>query len=486
MRRIFVALLLAGVLSGCEAVNSQTDPSAGAQDRLGDDVKSSLLALLQRRDPAITDLSTAAACDASQLLRENIRQTPLFVTTSSGVCLPADLEGADAQNYFSDVFCTSPVAYRPPSFPRFCQEMLTGTPNAVLGNAATWDRDRLQVNDPLPDQPSQRWTLALGADFRLGIESIGANTLPFMKRIRYKSVVSERGICELEMRVYKRAIPDTNLMPLLALHGGSWAFRDGAFLGLESQISHFTQQGFIVFAPFYRLAGELDGNRECNGVTWPAITQDVSDALTWVQQHGPALGATAGPVRIMGQSAGGFLAAWLALHRPGDVSRGLLLYPPTDALDFARNARPGGAYENYQASLDTLERFLGIPDLTVIDVDNPPLAVTENALVRRASPGATPFFILHGNADTVVPSQQSVLLCNAYGGGAENDGGDPAAGTFTRAYLCGTGELHLFAQGEHALDLLCLPGVVCPAGSPISAEFVAVALQRARLWLALP
>jgi acetyl esterase/lipase len=479
-----VALLLAGFLSGCEVVNSQTEGPAGGQDALGDDVRSSLLALLRARDPTIRDLSTVAACDASRLLRENLAQTPLFMTTSAGRCLPADLEGPDAGLYFSDGFCTNPVAYRPPSFTRFCEEMLASAPNALLGNASTWDRDRLQFNDPLPDQPSQRWTLALGADFRLGLEPIDGNALPFMKRFRYKGVASDRGICELEMRVYKRAIPDSNLPPLLALHGGSWAFRDGAFLGLESQISHYTQQGFIVFAPFYRLAGEQDGNRACNGVTSQAITQDVSDALTWVQQFGPALGATPGPVRVMGQSAGGFLAAWLALNRPSDVTRGLLLYPPTDALDFARNARPGGAYAEYQASLDTLERFLGIPDLTVIDLDNPPVAVTESALVRRASPGSPPFFILHGNADTVVPSQQSVLLCNAYGGGAENDGGDPATGTFTRSYLCGTGELHLFAQGEHALDLLCLPDVICRAGSPTSAEFVAAALRRGRVWLA--
>ncbi len=486
MKWIFAALLLASVLSGCEAVNSQTDTTARAENALGDDVNSSLLALLRTRDPAITDLSTVAACDTSRLLRQNLGRTPLFVTNSAGVCLPADLEGPDAGTYFSDGFCTNPVAYRPPSYTRFCEEMLASAPNALLGNAATWDRDRLQVNDPLPDQVSQRWTLALGADFRLGVESLSGNALPFMKRFRYKGVATERGICELEMRVYKQAIPDANLTPLLALHGGSWAYRDGAFLGLESQMSHYTRLGFIVFAPFYRLAGEQDGNSACNGVNWQAITQDVSDALSWVQQFGPALGATPGSVRIMGQSAGGFLAAWLALHRPGDVARGLLLYPPTDALDFARNARSGGPYADYQASLDTLERFLGIPDLTVIDVDNPPAAVTENALVRRASPGSPPFFILHGNADRVVPSQQSVLLCNAYGGGAQNDGGDPAAGIFTRSYLCGTGELHLFAQGGHALDLLCVPGSFCPAGSPISAEFVAAALRRGRLWLASP
>lgn len=486
MKRIFVALMLVGALSGCEAVDSQTDTADGQQNALGDEVKSALLALLRTRDPEVRDLSTAAACDASRLLRENLARTSLFVTTSGGACVPADLEGPDAGIYFSDGFCTNPVAYRPPSYTRFCEEMFADPPNTLLGNAASWDRDRLQFNDPLPDQFSQRWTLALGADFRLGAEPIAVNALPFMKRFRYKSVATERGICELEMRVYKRAIPDVNLTPLLALHGGSWAYRDGAFFGLESQVSHYTQLGFIVFAPFYRLVGEQDGNRACNGVTWRAVTQDARDALSWVQQFGPALGAVPGSVRVLGQSAGGFLAAWLALHRPGDVARGLLLYPPTDALDFARNARPDGAYEDYQASVDTLERFLGIPDLTVVDLDKPPAAVTENALIGRASPGSPPLFILHGNADTVVPSQQSVLLCNAYGGGAQNDGGDPAAGAFTRSYLCGAGELHLFAQGEHALDLLCVPDILCPAGSPISARFVAAALLRGRLWLASP
>lgn len=477
---VVAAGLACALLSACGS-NGQADvapPSSATSDRLGNNVMSAVLG-------GQLTLSRALACETTRAVRAPMGASALYARDANGACVAANLEGADLGHYYTDAACTQEIPYRPPSYLDFCTELLTPQPNTVLGNAAAWLPDPGQPNDPLPAVPSQKWTLAYGAQLDIGAESLAGESAPFMKRFRFttRPARSGSGTCELEMRIYKKDIGATNLAPLLAIHGGSWSYRGGAFYGLESQISHYTDAGFIVFAPFYRLAGTSDGNAECNGVTWQEITQDVGDALDWVRTNGPALGASAGPVAVMGQSAGAFLAAWLVAHRPQDVSRGLLLYPPTDALDFIRNARPGGLYAQYGSSLAILSQYLGIPNLDTIDPVHPPVAVTENSLLAQVGASSPPLFIIHGVADTVIPSNQSVLMCNAYGGSAINDGGAPAQGVYERGYACGAGQLHLVAQGDHALDLMCVPGLVCPAGSLASEQAVAGLLGAGRAWL---
>jgi len=131
-------------------------------------------------------------------------------------------------------------------------------------------------------------------------------------------------------------------------------------------MSQFTERGFVVFAPFYRLVGESDGNVECNGATWREVTADVESALSWVAENGSALGAADEPASVFGQSAGAHLAAWLAANRSDDVGKALLYYAPIDALDFAAGAVPlGGLYESYRDfGLNSLLRFFGAQDGT--------------------------------------------------------------------------------------------------------------------------
>jgi acetyl esterase/lipase len=287
------------------------------------------------------------------------------------------------------------------------------------------------------------------------------------------------------MRIYKKDVNATNLIPLMAIHGGSWQYRGAGFVGMEAQISHYTDAGFVVFAPFYRLAGNADGNAECNGAAWTDITTDIEEALTWVQTHGATFGAKAGKISLMGQSAGAHLAGWLVTHRPNDVERALLLYPPADVGDFLAHARPGDSYEAFQPSLGLLATYFGkqsVSDLAYLT----PYEVNSNsfpALISTSSTPMPPVFLIHGYSDTLVPSNQSVLMCNAYGGNAVNDGG----GTALRAtYTCGAnGRLHLFQEAQHGLDACVTTRAngMCLAGSEASRSFVASSLRQARGWL---
>ena len=293
--------------------------------------------------------------------------------------------------------------------------------------------------------------------------------------------------CSLEMRVYSKSPASTNQKPLIAIHGGSWKFRGFGFFGVESQISHYTDQGYVVFAPFYRLSGDSDGPSGCQNADWTEIVSDIEDALDWVLDNGEQYGAnTYGPIPIIGQSAGAHLAAWLATERPADVSRALLLYPP---LDFANAIElvNSGQYAN-PTGIASFEGFIGVQeDQTLSDVDTNSEVIRRNSIPEiirnEGAENFPPFFILHGNADELVPSSQSVRLCNGIAGsfssGPANDNGYP----FRQVYECGPGsELHLFNEANHILDL-CIPGVVCPAGSNSSQSLIRESMAQAREWL---
>jgi acetyl esterase/lipase len=313
------------------------------------------------------------------------------------------------------------------------------------------------------------------------------------------SIPRGTGTCKLEMRVYKKDVNQTGLKPLLAIHGGSWSYRGLAFYGMESQISRFTEQGFVVFAPFYRLAGDVDGNIECNNATGEQIVSDVDAAMTWVQSNRASYGVSGSEkVRLFGQSAGAHLAGYLLTHRAPEVQKALLMYPPTDARDYIVNYQlytSGQAYSSEYAYAfggqgeKAVERYLSTVGGQVVslrDVDPNSTLVQNNSFptIVASSPAYyPPVYMVHGKADELVPAIHSVRMCNAYTG---NPSSGPAntAGTGTRqSFNCGPSRVDLLLEATHALEL-CNP-IACLAGiSPAAIDAATQALTDARTWLA--
>lgn len=306
-----------------------------------------------------TDLLCGTIIDHYAL--PNATRVPLYAS-DGGNCVAASEDQRDYGAYFSDSTCRAPVAFRPTSREAFCASFGPGA-KGTIGNAAAWTPDLAQPADPLPAVPSRRWTLLPSTQLNLGVLDGSANYQPYVKTLAYKSVATAAGsgTCALEMRAYKQDIAATDLRPLLAIHGGTWSSRGFSFIGLESTVREFTNRGFVVFAPFYRLVGSDDGNSECNNATWREVTADIADALAWVEQYGPALGAARQPITVFGQSAGAHLAAWLAVRKSTSVARGLLLYPPSDVLAFLNGAVPAtGALAKFRDfGLKSLTKLYG-------------------------------------------------------------------------------------------------------------------------------
>jgi acetyl esterase/lipase len=308
------------------------------------------------------------------------------------------------------------------------------------------------------------------------------------------------GSCKLEMRVYKKDVAQTGLRPLLAIHGGSWMYRGAGFYALESQISHFTEQGFVVFAPFYRLTNDLDGNIECNNATGEQVVSDADAALTWVQNNKTAYGVSSGEkVRLYGQSAGAHMAGWLLTHRATEVQKALLMYPPTDARDYVVNYQ---AYTNNQAydpayayafggrGTEFVEAYLSTVNgqpISLKDVDPNSSLVLNNSiptLVASSPSYYPPVYLVHGKVDQLVPAIQSVRMCNAYAGSASSGPANTAGTGLRQSFNCGPSHVDLLQQANHGLEL-CVPPIRCEAGSSPEALIEAgLSLSAARAWLA--
>lgn len=418
-------------------------------------------------------LGSSLACEASQALLTKMKTTPLY-TFDGASCSEADLTVNQTGTYYSEPSCTYTANFKPSSYAEYCQDVMT-TDKSRLGNAALFDG--------VP----QAWTLSPGNQLDISPLTIKNNYQPFMFKEKYKTTVDAvKGECKLEMRVYKKNIYAHKLKPMMAIHGGGWSYRSAAFVGLESQISHYTDKGFAVFVPFYRLVGNSDGNSECNQAAWSDVVEDAEDALTWVKNNMSRFGAS-GKISVMGQSAGGHLAAWLATYRSSDIQNALLYYPPVDFQYIIEQFRL--ANKNYVNGQGTLETFVG-ESLDTIDITSPVIAKNSFPDIVATNPTVyPPMFIIHGKRDSLVPSELSVRMCNALSGYPESgpavdDGGDTLNNVYKKVYQCDNrgSQLHLTAEGEHALDV-CIASIKCNSGSDASIAETANTIRDAKDWL---
>src|ERR1035441_10372570 len=90
---------------------------------------------------------------------------------------------------------------------------------------------------------------------------------------------------------------------VLFIHGGSWMMGDKREQG-RPMLHEFVRRGWIAVSCNYRLAPRHP---------WPAQIEDVTRALGWVKKNIATHGGAPERVVVSGGSAGGHLAALMAL-----------------------------------------------------------------------------------------------------------------------------------------------------------------------------
>ena len=407
-----------------------------------------------------TILEGSVACEAGNLLQTTMPAHSLF-SMASGACSVA--EPIDSGRYFSDGDCQSQLRYEQTSLADFCNVALDKN---RLGNAASYPKSL------------SAWTRSPGTAFDIAALPLSGSQ-PYSRRERYKTVDTDAGQCQLEMRIYDQTPGSSRDKPvLIAWHGGSWQNRGSGFLGVETMATHFTNAGFVVFAPFYRLIGDKDGNPECHNASFEQVLEDTNDAFDWVVNNADTFGGAGKPI-VFGQSAGGHLAASMAVHRWAEVDRAILFYAPLDFQDFAEQliANPGANPAGQRI-------FESLSGSSLENVDLTSALIQSNrfpAIVSEAPELYPPMFMLHGEMDSLLPYRQSVLMCNALmGGNASNVMSIGVSLTgYKREIRCGDNDsqLHLIAEGEHTLDLCIAPGL-CFSGSEQSAAATKESMQQ--------
>src|SRR5580700_5943065 len=202
---------------------------------------------------------------------------------------------------------------------------------------------------------------------------------------------------ELALRLYRPAAGGP-LPVLLYFFGGGWVLGtiDTAD-GVSRTLANST--GALVAVVGYRLAPEHP---------FPAAVDDCYAAVRWVAEHSGEIGADPGRLAVGGDSAGGNLAAGVALRARADgpaLAGQLLVYPNTDQLaddesmraaddPFLFNhhsvawyrqhylASPGDA-ANPLASPLRAKSLAGLPPALVITAECDPLRDQGEAYARR-------------------------------------------------------------------------------------------------------
>ena len=176
---------------------------------------------------------------------------------------------------------------------------------------------------------------------------------------------------------------------VVLLHGGFWkqAYDRRHTRAVAAALA---AEGFMVATPEYRRVGAGGG--------WPTTAADVDAALRALPGLVAGLGLTATTTTVMGHSAGGHLALWLA-NQQHALDRVVGLAPVGD-LRAAAKQRLGDAAT--QALLG------GEPD------EVPERYDAADPATRLDHPPGCEVRIVHGTEDDIVPLDNSRGLCDAH------------------------------------------------------------------------
>ncbi len=240
---------------------------------------------------------------------------------------------------------------------------------------------------------------------------VGSDGTRLFTGISYALVTGYRPL-QLDLRVPPGPAP----VPLVVwVHGGGWVSGDRRYLPETLRPNQLFDAllvaGMAVATVDYRLAGEA---------AFPAQLHDVKSAIRYLRAHAGALGLDAASVGIWGESAGGHLAALVALTAARtDLAGDLGVTGPSSAVDVVVDwygvADPGALPQPElppELAAVLPPAALEHPsDVLLAGAD--PTTRANAAPLSQVHPGAPPFLLVHGTADRLVPFAQSEQLLAA-------------------------------------------------------------------------
>ena len=186
---------------------------------------------------------------------------------------------------------------------------------------------------------------------RLFLETRPASTPPAPQIGVVRDLTADGPLGTIPLRVYRPGgVPDSRPLPVLVFfHGGGWVIGDIETHDVVCrQVT--AEAGISVISVDYRLAPE---NK------FPAAVDDAWAATRWIAAHGAELGIDPARLAVGGDSAGGNLAAVVALLARDaggpKISLQVLTYPVTDLG--AETKSYADLAEGYMLTRDSMRWF---------------------------------------------------------------------------------------------------------------------------------
>ena len=200
----------------------------------------------------------------------------------------------------------------------------------------------------------------------------------------------------LKLDVYRPADGRIDCPVLFFIHGSAWVVSDKREQGIPMML-RLASHGWVCVTANYRLSPRA---------TFPDHLLDTKEALRWIREHGAEHGADPSLVIVAGASAGGQLAALLALtpndpsYQPGwedvdtTVQGAVLIYGVFDLTNRLRAHTRG--YVRFLERVVMKKKLAKDPD-----------AFARASPMDQVGPASPPTLIVHGSNDTLVPVQEA-------------------------------------------------------------------------------
>jgi len=217
-------------------------------------------------------------------------------------------------------------------------------------------------------------------------------------RRRTRGVVyADVGTHRLKLDVYEPLqppAPGERRPAIVQIHGGAWVVGSKDEQGVPL-LNHLAANGWVGFNVEYRLSPNAK---------FPVHLTDCKRALAWVREHAADYGVDPGFIAITGGSAGGHLAALMALTENDPAFQAGFEEADTSvqaAVPFY------GVYDLLNRDRDQIDTFLRFMEQVVMgshpEVD--PEGWASYSPLDRIHGDAPPMFLLHGDNDVLVPVQ---------------------------------------------------------------------------------
>ena len=240
-------------------------------------------------------------------------------------------------------------------------------------------------------------------------------------RMKETKVYKQVNDCSISADIYYQGAGSP---VIIYIHGGALIFGSRLWLSAE-QIKFFTQAGFSVVNIDYRLAPET---------AFEQIVEDIRDAIAWVRTKAVEwYDFDISNIAVMGGSAGGYLSlltgtmgikpkAIVSFYGYGDIlgdwlarssdfyCRKPLINRMKALASVGQKQTTDGDWERFNFYLYCRQQGVWLQEVTGMDRDNDIQALSRFIPIQNITEDYPPTLLLHGDQDTDVPYEQSVLM----------------------------------------------------------------------------